>query len=418
MTLTTLFLDLNAYFASVEQQLRPELRGRPVAVVPMLADRTCCIAASYEARPFGVRTGTAVHEAKRLCPHIVLVEARPREYVRIHHEILDAIDACIPVHKVYSIDECACRLVPAEASPEAARALALRIKRSVRERVGEMLRCSIGVATNRFLAKVASDMHKPDGLTIIRREDLPHALHPLELRDLPGVAHRMEARIRAKGVHSVAQLCDLPVHALEDIWESVLGRHWWHWLRGDDVADIATHRRTIGHEHVLPPEQRNDADARAVLVRLLSKAAARTRREGYWATRLRVRTDYLGGAAWREQATFAPCQDTLTLIGVLSSLWARRSPRVSGSSRPDERLIPYIVGVRLEGLEHHTAVTPPLFDEAHERNDLSRAIDRANERHGVNTVYLASMHGARDSAPMRIAFGAIPDLTLPDVHHD
>src|ERR1700727_3252543 len=106
-----LFLDLNSYFASVEQELRPELRGRPLAVVPVVADTTCCIAASYEAKRYGVRTGTQVGEAKALCPGIILVEARHELYVDYHHRVVEAVESCLPATSVMSIDEMACHLL-------------------------------------------------------------------------------------------------------------------------------------------------------------------------------------------------------------------------------------------------------------------------------------------------------------------
>ena len=118
-----LFLDLNSYFASVEQELRPELRGRPVAVVPVVADTTCCIAASYEAKAFGVKTGTQVGEAKRLCPGIALVEARHELYVEYHNRIVEAVEQRVPVSSVQSIDEMACRLIGREQPLLAALAL-------------------------------------------------------------------------------------------------------------------------------------------------------------------------------------------------------------------------------------------------------------------------------------------------------
>ena len=123
-----LFLDLNSYFASVEQELRPELRGRPMAVVPLLADTTCCIAASYEAKGYGVRTGTQVGEAKRLCPGIVLVEARHELYVDYHHRVVEAVESCLPVTSVMSIDEMACRLLGREQPLLAALELAREVK--------------------------------------------------------------------------------------------------------------------------------------------------------------------------------------------------------------------------------------------------------------------------------------------------
>src|ERR1700728_2372627 len=156
-----LFLDLNSYFASVEQELRPELRGRPVAVVPVMADTTCAIAASYEAKAFGVRTGTQIGEAKRMCPGLVLVEARHEVYVDYHNRIVEAVERCVPVAAVMSIDEIAASLMGREQPLIAALDLARRVKESIREHAGATLRCSVGLAPNRYLSKIASDMEKP-----------------------------------------------------------------------------------------------------------------------------------------------------------------------------------------------------------------------------------------------------------------
>ncbi|HVL39866.1 MAG TPA: hypothetical protein VM328_10800, partial [Fimbriimonadaceae bacterium] len=131
--LRVIFLDLNAYFASCEQQERPELRGRPIAVVPMMADSTCAIAASYEAKAFGIKTGTKVAEAKEMCPELVLVQARPPLYVHMHKKILEAVEDVLPVEKVCSIDEMRFRLLETESSPAVARELALRLKKIIRE---------------------------------------------------------------------------------------------------------------------------------------------------------------------------------------------------------------------------------------------------------------------------------------------
>ena len=168
MPLTTLFLDMDAFFASAEQHLRPQLRGKPVGVVPVYtadgrpAPSSCCIAVSYAARPAGVRTGTVIHEARRLCPAIRFVHARPAEYVKLHHAIIEAVETVLPVDRVYSIDEMACRLMGDERDPVRAASLALAIKRTLRERFSAALTCSIGVAPNRLLAKVAGDQLKPD----------------------------------------------------------------------------------------------------------------------------------------------------------------------------------------------------------------------------------------------------------------
>jgi DNA polymerase-4 len=193
--LRSLFLDLNSYFASVEQQLNPALRGKPIAVTPVLADGGCCVAASYEAKKFGVRTGTRVGEAKRLCPNIQFVKTQHRVYVEMHHKIIEAVETCIPVEQVMSIDEMSCRLARDEQDPERAVALAMKIKHAIATRVGECMRCSVGIAPNRFLAKVGTDMQKPDGLVVIQSHELPDKLHGLALQDLAGIGPRMAANL-------------------------------------------------------------------------------------------------------------------------------------------------------------------------------------------------------------------------------
>src|SRR6476469_1466037 len=168
-----LFVDLNSYFASCEQQDRHDLRGQPVGVVPMLADTTCCIAASYEAKAYGVRTGTIVADARRLCPEILLVEGRHELYVEYHRRIVEAVESCLPVTAVCSIDEMACRLMGRERPLLPAMELARKVKARIRERAGECLHSSVGLATNRYLAKVASDMEKPDGMVALTLDILP-----------------------------------------------------------------------------------------------------------------------------------------------------------------------------------------------------------------------------------------------------
>lgn len=164
-----LFLDLNSYFASVEQQDRQELRGRPVGVVAVETDSTCCLAASYEAKAYGVKTGTSVKDAKVLCPHISIVAARPKLYVEYQQKIIQAMEEHLPVYKVFSVDEMGCQLMGRERFLPNATTLAYRIKQSLRN-LGVALRCSVGLAPNCYLAKTAADLCKPDGLTILLKK--------------------------------------------------------------------------------------------------------------------------------------------------------------------------------------------------------------------------------------------------------
>ncbi len=396
-----LFVDMNAYFASVEQQMRPELRHKPVGIVATRTDHTCFIAASYEARALGIKTGTAVWEAKRLCRQIQIVEARPLVYVRMHHQIIAAVEACLHVDAVLSIDEMACRLLGTQCVEENAVAIAHRIKNKIKTDVGEFLRCSIGLAPNRFLAKIAADMQKPDGLTVIRPEDIPHKLYPLALDDFPGIGRQMLQRLQHAGITTVEQMYARSEKQLRSVWHSVLGERWWYQLRGIELQEPPHHRQTVGHSHVLPPKLRNDRDTKAVMIRLIHKAAARLRHLRYWARRMALFVEHTETADWEAHEALGTCQDTITMLLVFERLWA---------AKPAGQAIR--VAVTLYQLVSDAAVTLPLFPVDANRVKLCRTMDLLNAKFGSNTVYFGETYRVLDSAPTRIAFTQIPDLTL------
>src|SRR5262245_50829313 len=213
-----LVLDLNSFFASVEQQENPELRGKPVIVVPTIAETTCAIAASYAAKAFGIRTGTLVHEARRLCPDVKLVRAHHKLYVAYHQRILTAIDKHIPVEEVMSIDEVACRLDKVQQDAAVAHALAQSIKREIEEEVGECLTSSIGISANKLLAKLASNMQKPNGLVILPIGKLPGAILHLKVRDIPGIGPKIAERLQRAGIGDIAALWKTDAARLRLIW--------------------------------------------------------------------------------------------------------------------------------------------------------------------------------------------------------
>ncbi len=421
-----LFLDLNSYFASVEQEVRPELRNRPVGVVPMVADTTVCIAASYEAKAYGVKTGTMVSDARKMCPEMVFVEARHEIYVDYHHRIVAAVENCIPVTAVLSIDEMACRLIGRERPLLAALKLAQQVKDAVRSQVGSTLRCSVGLAPNRYLAKIASDMEKPDGLVALTKDVLRDALLTLALRDLPGVGVKTEKRLNERGIQSMADLFRVleSDHGREqtgDLWGSVWGERLWHWLRGEDFdMQEAEHTKSMSHQHVLGPELRNPDSAWAVAHKLLHKAAMRMRGEGLWASRIGVSLSFVGLAPVRGSTVFGPskaetwsaetklteCQDNATLINALRKLWDTR-PK---GKKFDE---PFFVAVVLGGLVPNALHSLTLFDAqdgGEERAKLAATMDALNHKYGMQTLAPATMLTAFKAAPTRIAFHSIPDL--------
>lgn len=397
-----LFIDMNSFFASVEQALRPGLRGRPVAVVPLLAETTCCIAASYEAKRHGVKTGTPVHEARRLCPGLAVVESRPHIYITMHRRIVEAVESCLPVGAVLSIDEMACPLVGVQQEPDNAVRLARAVKAAVCRDVHPHLTCSVGLAPNVLLAKVAADMHKPDGLTVIRPDELPERLFALQLADFPGVGPRMERRLHKAGVTTVEQFCRLTIADLARVWGSkLLGERWWRRLRGEQVVEPPRRRQSVSHSHVLPPQFRTDAGAHSVLVCLLHKAAARMRALGYWAGSLTATAAHRDGPSWQARKVIDPCQDTLTLLRVLEPLWQRKPPGA-----------PLQVGVVLGHLLHNRDLPGLLFTADRGLVQLAATMDQVNERFGRHAVHFGGMLGAQGAAPTRISFTNIPDVGL------
>ena len=404
MPLRALYVDFNSYFASCEQHDRPELRGKPVGVVPMMADTTCCIAASYPAKAFGVKTGTRVAEAKRLCPEIVLVEARPARYVELHHQLVAAVDTCVPVERVNSIDEMNCSLSGSHQRPEVARKLGENIKRTIARTVGEHLLCSIGIAPNEFLAKTASDMKKPDGLTVIEAHDLPHRLHTLLLRDLCGIGRNMEQRLLAGGIDTVEKLCAADLRTLRVIWNGVEGERFHANLRGELTPRPPTRRASIGHSHVLAPSLRTHDRAAAVLHRLAQKAAMRLRDYGYLAGALSLTIKYRNGQRWEAQQPLDPTDATRTFLAAIRALWTAGEPWKL-------RTQPVAVGVTLGGLVDKQFRSLSLFGEP-AQEPLDGAVDRINLRFGKNSVYFGGAHLALHAAPMRIAFNHVPDLEV------
>lgn len=403
MCLRTMYVDMNAYFASVEQQLQPNLRNQPVAVVPVMCDSTCCIAASSEAKHHGIKTGTQVAAARALCPQLCIVEARPVIYVEYHHKIVQAVESCLHVDSIHSVDEMSCRLMGTEKEIHHAVGLARRVKETLRREVGECLSCSIGLAPNRFLAKVAADMQKPDGLTVITTAELPDRLFELELEDLPGIAGRMHRRLNVHGVHTVKQLSACSESKLAAIWHSVLGRIWWRQLRGHDLPEVPTRRRNVGHGRVLPPELRSDAGACGMVMRLIHKAAARLRHMQYWARQMAVGVSFFNRPSWQVRTRLGLCRDTLTLIEAFSKMWEHYP---QGHK-------PFRVSIVLFDLEPDHNACRPLFPSEQNRIQLARAMDRINSRYGSGTIYFGGVYHTLHCAPIRIPFTSIPDLSVP-----
>jgi len=405
MDLNALYVDFNSYFASVEQQLVPALRGKPVGVLAVMAETTCCIAASYEAKAFGIKTGTIVSEARKLCPDIIFVEARPPLYVEYHHKLIEIVESCTHVEKVLSIDEMVCKLTGSQQQPENALKLAARIKQAIAKNAGDYIKCSIGIAPNTYLAKVASNLQKPDGCVLIAPHELPQRLYGLKLRDLNGIGKQMEARLNRYKITTVEQLYAANRQQLQTAWGSIEGERMYDKLRGLEPYYVKNARSSLGHSHVLPPEQRNEAGVRAVLHRLLQKACMRMRSYDLLASKVSAKIKFRNMPSWSMEGAISPTDNTLQLIDALEQFL---------QYYPDTKHEPYAVGVSFSALVTPEEAARDLFQIKPLENvkKLNEAIDSLNLKFGKNTIYFGGAHDALKDAPMRIAFNHIPDLVI------
>ena len=409
--LNALYVDFNSYFASVEQQIRPELRGKPIGVLAVMAETTCCIAASYEAKAFGIKTGTGVRDARKLCKNIIFVEARPPLYVEYHHKLIEIVESCTHVEKVLSIDEMVCFLTGSQQTKENTLKLAAKIKRQINQQY-EFIRCSIGIAPNTFLAKVASNMQKPDGCVVIEYSDIPEKLYTLKLRDLNGIGSQIQARLERYDIDTVEKLYAANKQQLRAAWDSIEGERYYDKLRGIEPYYVKNARSSLGHSHVMPPEQRNITGAKAVLHRLLQKAAMRMRSYDLLTSHISVKIKLRhrktnASARFYNESAITATDNSLKLTESLETL-------LQAFENIDTNFDPIAVGINFGKLINANEYVDDLFAEKPSATEkkLNKALDILNLKYGKNTIYFAGAHNALASAHMRIAFNYVPDMTV------
>jgi DNA polymerase IV len=266
--------------------------------------------------------------------------------------------------------------------------------------MGPCMRSSVGLAPNRFLAKLGSDMQKPDGLTLIRASDLPERLYGLTPRDLPGIGSKMEERLRRYGILTLQQLCALSRPAMHELWGGIWGDRYAAWLRGEETEEPPSKKHTLGHSHVLEPVRRTYEGALKIAKKLTEKTALRLRKLGYWAGGFSVSVQLPDNERWERHAKLEDTQDTGTFLQTLVQLW----DELPKSARP------IWVGVACMPLVPPQRHNLPLFGNP-KRERLSTAMDDINERHGKHTAYYASLSDTFEDAPTRIAFSRVPDLS-------
>lgn len=379
-----LYLDMNSFFASVEQHLDPALRGRPVAITAVDSDAGACVAASYEAKAYGVKTGTRVADARRMCPGIVFRPSRHRLYVRFNLAIADVLDRHAELTHIRSVDEFQLALSGDAQTLDGAAKLVAQLKAAVATEVGPCLRFSAGVGPNVLLAKVAGKLEKPNGFQWLSVENMPGRIAHLALDDLPGISRAMKDRLMRAGVYDVTQLCQLDPRHARLIWRSVEGERFVRMLQGMDIPLTATQRGGFGNSKILSPEFRDPLRAYMVGRWLVEKATARLRRDGRVAGRFSLSVSMLAGPVWSRGVSCFPNQDTAFFLRLHRALWRSLWRNV----RPGRVIA---VGVQLGDVsllgERQGDLLKPLAPAERTRGEqVSAAVDQINARFGDGAI--------------------------------
>lgn len=402
---------MDSFFATVEQQARPHLRGRAVGIAPAESPGSTILAASIEAKQFGIGTGTLVGDARALIPGLVILPPDPTKYRVVHRRFRRIMAEYAAVVKPRSVDEVALWLNSNERRPS--RDIAAAIKQRIRAEVGEWLSSSVGIGPNWLLAKTASAIDKPDGLFEIRHDNIRPVLSRLKLTDLCGIAHRLEARFNLAGISSPLDLYDLPPWELKRRL-GIIGYYWHLRLHGYaiDMQDWST--RSLGHSSVIPRPTASPAQLKPLLHKLCFRVGRRLRKEGWLTGQViisgsvasdgRHSRNRWGYGRWHQSAAMIPHHDGLRLF--------QQSWRLLSAAPPPGPLRKLAVTTR-----HLTPTSPeqlPLFVQQQRRQRGLASTDRVNDRWGEYTIHPAGMLGTTQVANDAIAFGQ--DLKLEREH--
>jgi len=372
-------VDMDAFFASVEQRANPRLRGKPIAVIGS-GGRTVVTTSSYEARAYGVKTGMNVYEARKHCPHIIFVVGDNEKYTYTCGELEKIYRRFTPDVEIYSIDEAFLDITGTNHLFGGPEAVGTTIKELVKKRFG--INCTIGIAPNILIAKLASDLAKPDGLKRIRPEDVPSLLENLPVKELWGIGRQTEKKLEAMGIKTCGELGRTPVSILRRrfgiIGEFLKAMGMGMCMRpiGVDEGEV----KSIGHGMTLPKDIYDRNEIASYILQLSEMVGRRARRHGYAGKTLSLTIRYPDFETITKQSTLpAPTNDTHTIYrGALSILDAIRL-------RDRVRLL----GVRLSNITHESGQMS-LFGETERRKNLLNAMDSINDRYGEFSLIWAS----------------------------
>lgn len=372
---TILHVDMNAFFASVEQKANPRLDGKPILVCGNPDGRTVVASASYEARKYGVKTAMTIPQAKRLCPHAILVQCDPPKYADVSARLLSIYRHFTPLVESFSVDEAFLDLTGTERLWGSALEAAKNIKKEIKTKLG--LLCSVGIASNRLLSKLASNLQKPDGLVCLKDEDVPSVLEELPVSELCGIGPRLTTQLSNLGIETCGQLARFPVEILKrkfgkvGICLNLMGQG----IGTDDILPYYESEpiKSIGHSVTLNKDEHSIERIERVVLQLSEQVAARLRSHGYKGRVISLTLRYPDFSTFSGQKTvpgFADDEQEISAhaLRILARLF---NPRY---------------GVRLLGVSVSNLIQDgvqlSLFSAEQRRERVLKAMDQINDRWG------------------------------------
>ncbi|HET7528895.1 MAG TPA: hypothetical protein VFJ84_01550 [Candidatus Saccharimonadales bacterium] len=395
-----LHIDLNSCFATVEQQARPLLRGRPVAVTNRLTKNACVVAASYEAKALGVKVGMGYADAKLLAPDLIMVETDPPKYHYVYKKLIGIMRSYSPDIGMKSIDEGVIDFhgTRQNINRRPLTVIGHEIKQRLRDEVGDWMKCNIGIAPNRFLAKTAAGLHKPDGLDVITHGNLRRTLAGMQLTDLTGIAERNQARLNAAGIYTPLQFLDAPAAVLSrKVFHSVCGDDWYRRLRGWEVDAGEHDTKTVGRQFVMDEWQPSQETLLSRLSHLSETTAMKLRHRGLAARGVHLYLMYANGDIWYERRLFK--------TPVYTGADVYRRMLLLFNKQPGYDWV-RMMSVSCYKLEPANTNQISLLEEVNKEAWLTEAIDTINSQYGEFTVTYASSLAAKGLIKQKIPFGS------------
>ncbi len=382
---TIFHIDMNAYFASVAQQANPFLRNKAIGIGGKPGTRSIIAAASQTAKKRGVKTAMSTREALARCPDMEIIAGDPHLYEHIAERFLGIFQRYTDCVELFSIDEAFLDVTAWADRWGGVRSLALRVKADIAKEIGAHITCSIGVAPNKLLAKLGSDMQKPDGFVWLTKKDLPVLFAFSELTDFLGIAERTRRRLAAHHIHTLLDLHYAQLPILTSIFGSSTGLRLWLLGQGEDPSPvIATPppSKSFGNSYTLPKDSADIDALRKTFFALVEKATHRMRAELFLASTISVTVRYADFTFHGAQGRLGEAaDDPLTLF---HAAWTLLLPLLH---RPCRLLGVHLGDLRVRGSQ------ASIWNEETQRKRVLAAIDAIHERYGKNTIHAAATTG-------------------------